>query len=79
MTTTTDKIMTGCTMSTVDGMKRCIAALEAHARELEKVQSQEKPCVHEWYQGECIHCEIKAVEFRKFSRLTKNTLDSEHY
>lgn len=36
MTTTTDQIMSKATMSTIDGLKRCIDALEAHARELEK-------------------------------------------
>lgn len=65
-------------MSTIDGMKRCIDALEAHARKLEQKLSAE-PCAHEWFEGRCVHCEIKADEFRTFSHNTKNTLDSEHY
>jgi chemotaxis regulatin CheY-phosphate phosphatase CheZ len=34
--TTTDEIMANRTMSTIDGMKCCIDALEKHARELER-------------------------------------------
>lgn len=30
---------------------------------------QSKPCIHEWYQGACVHCEITASEFRKFLRM----------
>ncbi len=28
-------------------------------------QSQEAPCKHEWFEGKCVHCEVKAVDFRK--------------
>ena len=29
---------------------------------------KEMPCTHEWYQGFCIHCEIKVADYRKSLR-----------
>lgn len=36
-----------------------IALIEANARDAEP-----RPCAHEWYYGSCVHCEIKASEWR---------------
>lgn len=46
-----------------------------------KVPESETPCRHEWYQGKCVHCEMKAADYRiQYEELVrKSKWDAEQY
>jgi hypothetical protein len=54
----------------VSGIRRLIEADEERYLELMRRGSDDHvdllsaPCIHEWYQGACVHCEMPASEYR---------------
>lgn len=47
-------------------IERLRGALGKHAPSFET----EAPCRHEWYQGQCVHCETNVKDFRTRAALT---------